>query len=114
MKSSLAFLLILIAAAAGAQTQTVTAQVVVTASSVAESIESTPASVSVITRDEIERREARDVSDVLREVPGIAVARTGSPGKATTLFVRGGPRPGGIAPPETRTQFSWSLEVTAR
>src|SRR6185436_923765 len=36
------------------------------------------------------RQQARDVADVLREVPGLAVARTGSPGKSTTLFIRGG------------------------
>jgi hypothetical protein len=26
-----------------------------------------------------------------------------------TVFVRRGPRPGGLAPPETRTSFSWSM-----
>jgi vitamin B12 transporter len=65
-------------------------QIVVTAAAVPESVESTPAAVTVITRDQIERREARDVADVLREVPGLAVARTGGAGKTTTLFVRGG------------------------
>jgi DNA-binding SARP family transcriptional activator len=30
-----------------------------------------------------------------------------------TVFVRRGARPGGLAPPETRTQFSWSLEGAA-
>jgi vitamin B12 transporter len=65
-------------------------EIVVTASAVPDSVEETPAAVTVIHRDEIERREARDVSDVLREVPGVAVARTGSSGKATTLFIRGG------------------------
>ena len=28
---------------------------------------------------------------------------------APTVFVRRGPRPGGLAPPETRTSFSWSM-----
>jgi DNA-binding SARP family transcriptional activator len=28
---------------------------------------------------------------------------------APTVFARRGPRPGGLAPPETRTRFSWSL-----
>jgi hypothetical protein len=28
---------------------------------------------------------------------------------APTLLVRRGPRPGGLAPPETRTRFGWSL-----
>jgi DNA-binding SARP family transcriptional activator len=30
-----------------------------------------------------------------------------------TVFVRRGARPGGLAPPETRTRFSWSLEGSA-
>jgi vitamin B12 transporter len=68
----------------------VTDYVVVTASSMEETIEQTPASVSIITAEDIERRAARDVSDVLREVPGVIPARTGSPGKATTIFLRGG------------------------
>ena len=34
-------------------------------------------------------RGARDVADVLREVPGLVLARSGSPGKATSLFTRG-------------------------
>ncbi len=85
------FLLILfVASPLLAQTQSVSETIVVTASSVPESIASTPASVTVVTREDIERREARDVADVLREVPGLAVSRTGSPGKTTSLFVRGG------------------------
>ncbi|MGZ7039546.1 MAG: TonB-dependent receptor, partial [Thermoanaerobaculia bacterium] len=66
------------------------AQIVVTASSVPESVESTPASVTIVTKADIEKREARDVTDVLREVPGVNVSRTGSPGKTTSLFMRGG------------------------
>ena len=31
---------------------------------------------------------------------------------APTVFVRRGPRPGGLAPAETRTRFSWSLTGT--
>jgi DNA-binding SARP family transcriptional activator len=33
---------------------------------------------------------------------------------APTVFVRRGPRPGGLAPAETRTRFSWSLTGAAR
>jgi hypothetical protein len=32
---------------------------------------------------------------------------------APTVFVRRGPRPGGLAPAETRTRFSWSLTGAA-
>lgn len=70
-------------------TQKISDRIVVTASDVAESVESTPAAVTVITRKDIDQRAARDVADVLREVPGLAVSRTGSAGKATSLFTRG-------------------------
>jgi DNA-binding SARP family transcriptional activator len=33
---------------------------------------------------------------------------------APTVFVRRGPRPGGLAPADTRTRFSWSMTGTAR
>ncbi|HYM59452.1 MAG TPA: TonB-dependent receptor [Thermoanaerobaculia bacterium] len=67
----------------------VTEEIVVTASALPEKIESTPASATVVTRDEIEQRGARDLADVLREVPGLTISRTGSEGKATSLFTRG-------------------------
>ena len=66
------------------------AEIIVTASSLPESLDETPASVTVITREDLDRRVARDIVDVLREAPGVVVARTGSPGKATSLFLRGG------------------------
>jgi vitamin B12 transporter len=64
-------------------------EIVVTASAVPETVESTPASVTVITRKDIERREERDVASVLREVPGLTVSQTGSLGKTASVFVRG-------------------------
>jgi vitamin B12 transporter len=66
-----------------------TERVVVTASAIEESLASTPAAAEVITRDEIEARHASFVADVLREVPGLQVSASGSPGKAASLFVRG-------------------------
>ena len=75
--------LIAISAVAQQPQQTVSEQIVVTASSLPEEIAETPVAATVITREAIERREARDVADVLREVPGLAVSRTGSPGKNT-------------------------------
>ncbi|HYU26684.1 MAG TPA: TonB-dependent receptor plug domain-containing protein, partial [Thermoanaerobaculia bacterium] len=69
--------------------QKISDRIVVTASDVPETIESTPAAVTVVTRKDIDERAARDVADVLREVPGLTISRTGSPGKATSLFTRG-------------------------
>src|SRR5215210_9475898 len=65
-------------------------EIIVTASALPEEVEETPAAATVVTREEIEKREARDVADVLREVPGVTVARTGSGGHTTSLFIRGG------------------------
>src|SRR3954462_10873593 len=79
----------LIAVSAIAQTPKAADEIVVTASAIPETVESTPASVTVITRKEIEQHAARDLADVLREVPGLTISRTGSPGKATSLFTRG-------------------------
>jgi len=64
-------------------------QIVVTASDTPEPLASTPAAVSVVTKNDIERQAARDVADVLRDVPGVTISRSGSPGKATSLFMRG-------------------------
>jgi vitamin B12 transporter len=90
MKRSAAAFLFFLAVPALAQTPPrINDQIVVTASELPETIESTPAAVTVVTRKDIETRAARDVADVLREVPGLTLARTGSPGKATSLFVRG-------------------------
>jgi len=90
MKSFLVFVLSFTDFSAFAQTtQTVSDEIVVTASAMSETVESTPASVTVITQKEIEQHAARDLADVLREVPGLTISRTGSPGKATSLFTRG-------------------------
>ncbi len=70
--------------------QQLTDEIIVTASALPEKKDETPVAATVITREQLEQREARDVSDALREVPGLAVSRTGSPGKNTTLFIRGG------------------------
>ena len=72
-----------------AQQQKITDTIVVTASELPETVESTPASVTVINKQDIDRRAARDVADVLREVPGLFLARSGSPGKQISLFTRG-------------------------
>jgi len=65
-------------------------EIVVTASGLPESVESTPAAVTIITRRDLQRRALRDVADALREVPGLIISRTGSSGKTTSIFTRGG------------------------
>jgi vitamin B12 transporter len=47
-------------------------------------------STTVITSEDIERRNAGDVQELLRDVAGIHVARQGARGRTTSLFFRGG------------------------
>ncbi len=46
--------------------------------------------VTVLSGDDLRRRGVLDVSDALREVPGVAVVQSGSFGAVTSLFMRGG------------------------
>src|SRR4029077_12151447 len=57
--------------------------------SVAEDEKEIGSAVTVITRQEIEKRETPAVSDLLRSVAGLDVVTLGSPGSQTSLFTRG-------------------------
>lgn len=63
--------------------------VVVTANRMAQTADQTLASVTVITREDIERRQPRSVPDALRGTPGLHIANSGGPGKSTSVFLRG-------------------------
>jgi vitamin B12 transporter len=52
-------------------------------------LDQSPASVSVIGSQEIEQKQIERVSDALREVPGLSVVQTGTPGQLTSVFTRG-------------------------
>jgi vitamin B12 transporter len=62
---------------------------IVTATRTAQTADETLASVTVITREEIDRRRATSVQEVLRGVPGLGVTNSGGLGKATSVFLRG-------------------------
>ena len=64
-------------------------QVLVTAARVPVELKHIGSATSVFTRDDIERRQARYVTDLLRSVPGFAVSRSGGPGSQTQVRVRG-------------------------
>lgn len=64
-------------------------EVVVTATRTARTTDETLAAVTVITREDIERQQARSVSDLFRGLPGITVGNSGGRGKATSVFMRG-------------------------
>ena len=63
--------------------------ILITASRLAETVDETLAPVTVITRKEIEEKQATTVEEVLRAVPGITFGNNGGVGKLTSLFLRG-------------------------
>jgi vitamin B12 transporter len=66
------------------------AGIVVTAQATPVEVESTPAPVTTVTREEIEQRQVRSLPELLSTLPGISLARTGTVGGLTTLFLDGG------------------------
>jgi vitamin B12 transporter len=64
-------------------------QIIVSASRTPLTISRLGSTVSVISRDDIERRQARNVSELLRSIPGFAVSHTGVNGSQTQVRVRG-------------------------
>lgn len=54
-------------------------------------LDRSPASVSVIDFQDIDHKQIERLSDALREVPGLAVVQTGTPGQLTSVFMRGLP-----------------------
>ncbi|HEX7408680.1 MAG TPA: TonB-dependent receptor [Candidatus Binatia bacterium] len=63
--------------------------VVVTATRTEAPLESVTNSISVVSEQDIADRQAITVTDALRNVPGVDVAQPGSPGTATSVFIRG-------------------------
>ncbi len=83
---------VLAAILAGCVTPVVAADadtIIVTASRTAQTEDESLASVSVITRGDIERLQAQSLQDLLRGVPGLSLSNSGGPGKVTSLFIRG-------------------------
>ena len=65
-------------------------QVVVTATRGDAALSTLGVSVSVLDRERIAEREPSSVLQLLQDLPGIAVARTGGAGSQSSAFVRGG------------------------
>src|SRR4051794_21480638 len=64
-------------------------EIVVSATRLPIPEEESPASTSIVQREEIEQKQIRRVADALREVPGITVTQSGAPGSLTSVFTRG-------------------------
>src|SRR6267143_1469507 len=54
-------------------------------------LDQSPASASLISSDDLDQKQIERVSDALREVPGLNVVQTGTPGQLTSVFMRGLP-----------------------
>ena len=63
--------------------------VVITATRTEQSLDSTLAATTVITRDDIERYQARDLPELLNHVAGLTITSTGARGSAASIFTRG-------------------------
>src|SRR5262249_10314800 len=64
-------------------------EVVVSPTALTTPSENIASSVTVITREELERTQRRTVAEALQTVPGLNVAQTGGPGGQTSVFMRG-------------------------
>lgn len=65
-------------------------EIVVTAARAPQTLKDTLASTTVITREQIEKTQARDVYQLLRTVPGVYLRRNGGRGSSTSISLRGG------------------------
>lgn len=63
--------------------------IVVTATRTAQTADETLASVTVIDRAEMDRRQSRTMTDVLRGLPGVGIASNGGLGHNTSVYLRG-------------------------
>src|SRR5512143_1325320 len=79
-----------VSVAAMAQEPVRTEPVVVTATRIEEKVSEQASSVSVVTREEMERMSPSLAGDVLQGIPGVDVQRTGSLGGLENIKIRGG------------------------
>lgn len=84
---------VLLPLAGGVRAQTENAPIlpdtVVTADREATPVDKVTGTITVITGEEMERRQLRTAADVLRYVPGVSVQQSGGPGAQASVFVRG-------------------------
>jgi len=64
-------------------------EILVSATRIESTLATSPDSITVVTREEIDNLQARTVADVLDTVPGVSVSRSGQPGAQTSVFLRG-------------------------
>lgn len=85
-----ALTLFVIGAASAAEPQTAELDpVIVTATRTAETVDETLAPVSVVTREDFDRRGSLTTIDALRGLPGVEISSSGGRGTQASLFLRG-------------------------
>jgi vitamin B12 transporter len=72
-----------------AASQDAVSEVIVTAARIAQPLSDVIGSVTVLTRDDVQRRQVQSVQDLLRGEAGINVANNGGLGKLSSMFIRG-------------------------
>mgnify|MGYP001581359448 CR=1 FL=1 len=65
-------------------------EVVITATKTETALKDVASSVTIIKEEDIDKKKAKTVAEVLKDVPGIDVVQTGGPGGLTSVFIRGG------------------------
>jgi len=89
LTASLPWLLSALPTPVGAQDTAPLAPILITASRTPETTRDSLAAVSVIERSEIERRQSRNLPDVLQGLPGVTLRSNGGLGHNTNLYLRG-------------------------
>jgi vitamin B12 transporter len=89
LASRVAFAVSLACAAGAVRAQDELDETIVTATRTPRALDSVGTPVIVISRNDIERALATDVSEILQQQAGLEVARNGGPGQTTSLFTRG-------------------------
>ena len=63
--------------------------IIVTATRTAQSVDESLASVTVITKEQIEQQQANDIPELLNGIQGIDISNSGGLGKSTSIYMRG-------------------------
>ncbi|VAW93168.1 Outer membrane vitamin B12 receptor BtuB [hydrothermal vent metagenome] len=63
--------------------------IIVTATRTAQTANDSLSSVTVITKEQIEQRQANDIPELLNGIQGIDISNSGGLGKATSIYMRG-------------------------
>ena len=77
------------APAAFGQTVPEALQIVVTPTRLPTPLEQTASSLTIITGEELQRKQLRTLDQALADTPGLYIARSGAFGKSSRVFMRG-------------------------